>query len=70
MGRIGATEGELRPQYPEPSDELIDHYYSQLSVAQKRAVVEKLAPDLKLYYMIFPPEVNSHKQMLEIDIEL
>ena len=67
MDRIDAEDDELRPQYPEPSDTLIDEYYSQLSTAQKMKIVEKLAPDLELYYMLFPPEADSHKRMLRIN---
>lgn len=68
--RIGATESELRPQYPESSDTLMDEYYSQLNINQKVMIVKKLAPDLKLYYMLFPPEANSHKRILGASVEL
>ena len=70
MERIGATETELRPQYPEPSDTLMDEYYSQLNTTQKVMILKKLAPDLELYYMLFPPEANSHKRILGVSEEL
>ena len=70
MNRIGASEYELRPQYPDPSGKLINQYYGQLNVSQKIGIVKKLATDLELYYMIFPPEEDTHKQMLGIHIDL
>ena len=70
LERIGASEDEVRPQYPESSDKVFNKYYSQLSDDQKIKVVKKLSPDLELYYMLFPPETDSHKQMLQIDYDL
>ena len=70
MDRIGASESELRPQYPEPSDQLVHQYYGQLSMKQKLSVVEKLAPELRLYYRLFPPEKDSHNKMLGIQVEI
>lgn len=70
MDKIGASEDELRPQYPEPSDQVFNEFYSQLSEIQKTKVVKKLAPDLRLYYMLFPPETDSHKQMLRINVDI
>ena len=70
MDRIGASEGELRPQYPDPSGKLISQYYGQLNISQKIGIVKKLAADLELYYKVFPSEEDSHKQMLGIDIDL
>ena len=67
---ISASEDEIRPQYPQSSDKVFDDYYSQLSDNQKIKVVRKLAPDLELYYMLFPPEADSHKPMLRIDYDL
>ena len=66
MDKIGASPSELRPQYPQPSDSLVHQFYGQLNKTQKIAVVKKLAAELELYYMLFPPEKDSHKQMLEI----
>ena len=70
MDKIGASEQELRPQYPEPSDQLVHQYYGQLSEKQKVHVVEKLAPELRLYYTLFPPERDSHNEMLGIQVEV
>ena len=70
MDRIGASEEEVRPQYPAPSDKLVNKYYGQLSQNQKIKIVQKLAPDLMLYYMLFPPEKDSHKHMLGIEVDI
>lgn len=70
MEKIGASEKELRPQYPKPSDELVNVYYGQLSESQKLKILKKLAPELKFYYMLFPPEKDTHKRMLGIDADI
>ena len=70
MDRIGASEEELRPQYPKPSDELVNEYYGQLTDHQKLKVLRKLAPELKFYYMLFPPEKDTHKHILGIDANI
>ena len=70
MDRIGASEEELRPQYPKPSDELVDKYYGQLSRSQKLKILKKLAPELRFYYMLFPPEKDTHKQILGIEADI
>ena len=70
MDKIGASEDEMRPKYPESSDKLVHKYYGQLSESQKLKIVKKLAPDLKLYYMLFPPEKDSHKHMLGIAVDI
>ena len=70
MERIGASEEELRPQYPKPSDELVNKYYGQLSENQKLQILKKLAPELRFYYMLFPPEKDTHKHILGIDAEI
>ena len=67
--RIGVSE-ELRPQYPKSSDELVQKYYGQLSENQKLEILKKLAPELSLYYMLFPPEKDSHKQILGIEADI
>ena len=70
MERIGASEEELRPQYPKPSDKLVNEYYGQLTDDQKLKVLRKLAPELKFYYMLFPPEKDTHKHILGIDANI
>ena len=70
MDRIGASEEELRPQYPKPSDELVNKYYGQLSENQKLKILKKLTPELRLYYMLFPPEKDTHKQILGIEADI
>ena len=70
MDRIGASEEELRPQYPKPSDELVNKYYEQLSENQKLKILKKLTPELRLYYMLFPPEKDTHKQLLGIEADI
>ena len=70
MDRIGATEEELRPRYPKPSDELVSKYYGQLSKKQKLEILKKLAPELRFYYMLFPPEKDTHKRMLDIEADI
>ena len=70
MDRIGASEDELRPQYPKPSDELVNKYYGQLTEDQKFKILRKLAPELRFYYMLFPPEKDTHKHILGIDANI
>ena len=70
MDTIGALKEEMRPQYPEPSDKLVSKFYGQLGQNKKIKIVQKLAPDLELYYMLFPPEKDSHKHMLGIDVDI
>ena len=70
MDRIGASEDELRPQYPKSSDELVNKYYGQLTEDQKLKILRKLAPELRFYYMLFPPEKDTHKHILGIDANI
>ena len=70
MDRIGASEEELHPQYPKPLDELVHNYYGQLSENQKLKILKKLAPELTLYYMLFPSEKGTHKQILGIEADI
>lgn len=68
--KIGASEEELRPQYPKPSDELMNKYYGQLTEDQKLKILKKLVQELKFYYMLFPPEKDTHKHILGLDVNV
>ena len=50
--------------------ELVNEYYGQLTDDQKLKVLRKLAPELKFYYMLFPPEKDTHKHILGIDANI
>ena len=70
MDRIGAVSDHPHTHTPALFDSLAEKCYSTLNENQKINIVKKLAPELELYYMLFPPEMNSHKQILGIDVDL
>ena len=75
VDKIGASSSDLRQGYysddsSSSTDQKMNLYYSTLSEAQKRAVLNKMALELEFYYTIFPEERDSHKQILGIDDDL
>ena len=70
MERIGVTDDHPRTRIPGSFDSLMDEYYRELNERQKIRIVKKLAPELELYYMLFPPEKDSHKQILGIYVDI
>ena len=53
-----------------PTSELVTDYYKSLTREQKEAVIKKLAVDLLFYYTIFPEERDSHKVIMDTDIDV
>lgn len=50
--------------------ELAPTLYAQLSVQQKQALLDILADEMDFYYHLFPEEMNCHKKILDLDIEV
>ena len=72
IDKIGASRSDLRQGYYSENtstEERMKLYYSILTDAQKKAVLNKMALELEFYYAIFPEERDSHKQILDIDYE-
>ena len=70
MERIGVVDGHPHIPIPALFDSLAEEYYGALSDDQKIRIVKKLAPELELYYMLFPPERDSHKEILGLNIDI
>lgn len=70
MERIGVVDGHPHIPIPALFDSLAEEYYGALSDDQKIRIVKKLAPELELYYMLFPPERDSHKEILGLNINI
>ena len=70
MERIGIVGDHPHVKVPALFDNLAEEYYGTLSDCQKIKIVKKLAPELELYYMLFPPEKDSHKEILGLNIDI
>ena len=74
IDKIGASSSDLRQGYysddTSSTDQRMRLYYSTLSQSQKTDVLRKMALELEFHYTIFPEERDSHKQILDIDIDL
>lgn len=74
MRHVGADLSVLDAGYYEEkgksSSSLAPAYYNLLNRQQKKAVVRKLAMDLLFYYSIFPEERDSHKLVMDTDIDV
>lgn len=57
-------------QEGESTSDLAPQYYRSLSNQQKKLVINRLALDLSFYYSIFPSERNSHKLIMDTDIDI
>lgn len=71
--RIGSDNILLRDGYYKNGQEttyIAPDYYSQLSSSQKKLIIARLAWDLSFYYTIFPSEKDSHKTVMDCDIDL
>lgn len=73
--RIGANSKVLRVGYYENNgnintEKLVQVYYRELNIYQKLALIRKLSLELDFYYHIFPPEKDSHKQILGIEYDI
>lgn len=49
--------------------DVASEYYSQIPDDQKRAIVDMLAWDIGLYYMLFPEERGAHRTILGVDYD-
>ena len=74
MNHVGSNTSVLDASYYEsgrkPSSEIATDYYKLLTREQKEAVIKKLAVDLLFYYTIFPEERDSHKVIMDTDIDV
>ena len=74
MNRVGSNTSVVDAGYYEkkgrPSSELAADYYKMLTREQKEAVIKQLAADLLFYYTIFPEERDSHKVIMDTDIDV
>ena len=73
--RIGATNEVLRVGYYDnngnlPTEQLLHSHYRELSIYQKISIIHKLSLELDFYYHLFPPEEDSHKQILGVDYDI
>lgn len=75
MDKIGASSNQLRQGFygnhtTRSTSNLVETFYSELTVVQKRGVLKKLSQDLDFYYHVFPSEIDVHKRLLQLDDEL
>ena len=73
IGKIGASRSDLRQGYYSENtstEERMKLYYSILTDAQKKAVLNKMALELEFHYTIFPEERDSHKQILNTNMDI
>ena len=74
MNHVGSNASVVDASYYEkkgkPSSELATDYYKLLTRKQKEAVIKKLAVDVLFYYTIFPEERDSHKVIMDTDIDV
>lgn len=73
IDKIKADSSDLRQGYhseESSTEQQVTHYYSTLSKRQKSDVIRKLSLELEFHYTIFPEERDSHKQIMDVDIEL
>ena len=74
MNHMGSNTTVVDAGYYEkkgkPSSEIATNFYKLLTREQKEAVIKKLAVDLLFYYTIFPEERDSHKVIMDTDIDV
>ena len=74
IDKIGGSSSDLRQSYyseqSSSTDQRMKLYYSTLTDELKIAVLKKLTLELEFYYTIFPEERDSHKQILDLNIDL
>ena len=74
MRHVGANMSVLDAGYykekGKSSYDLAPVYYNLLNRHQKEAIVGKLAMDLLFYYNIFPEERDSHKHIMDTDLDV
>lgn len=70
MERIGVAGDHPHMKVPALFDSLAEEHYGTLRDDQKIKIVKKLAPELELYYMLFPPEKDSHKEILGLSVDI
>ncbi len=73
ISHIKSKEILLREGYYEEGERtsnIAPQYYRELSSKQKKLIVVKLALDLSFFYSIFPLERDSHKDIMDTDIDV
>ena len=73
ISKIGAKSEDLRSGYyseDTSTEARMQQYYSTLSEGQKRQVLKKMALELEFFYAIFPEERDSHKRILNTDVDI
>ena len=73
IDKIGASRSDLRQGYyseDTSTEEWMKLYYSTLTAAQKKAILNRMAHDLEFHYTIFPEDRDSHKQILDVDVDI
>jgi len=69
----GKTDFLLEDNYSDPSkktDLVLEELYNQVSDEDKRRVLKRLSQDIDFYYHIYPDEINTHKETLNLPDEL
>ena len=72
--QMGTTSHLLREGYRTATNQskfdITRSLYDELEPRQKAGVLEKLSKDIDFYYHLFPEKIDSHKRILDMDIEL
>ena len=69
MDKIHASKKELKEKYNKSLSSRIVEYYGQLNETQKVRVINRLSPDLELFYLIFPTEKKDDEEMLGMKLD-
>ena len=69
MSKIHASRKELKVKYSNSLSSRIAEYYGQLNETQKVRVINRLSPDLELFYLIFPTEKKDDEEMLGMTLD-
>ena len=69
MDKIHAPKKELKVKYGGSLSSRIVEHYGQLNETQKVRVINRLSPDLKLFYLIFPSEKKDDEEMLGMKLD-
>ncbi|KAL5506774.1 hypothetical protein EMCRGX_G008514 [Ephydatia muelleri] len=73
MKRIHARPSHLRSSYYQKNDTtqvVMGQYFSQLDTDLKRKVLHFFAKELHFYYLLFPEEAGTHKDILGLEDDL
>ena len=74
MSRIGANSSLLADYHwsvdSGKMSNMATKYYDQLSVEQKKKIIDIFTRDLCFYYTLFPKEKDKHKLIMDIDYDI